>query len=217
MHINKQFAPVPYRLGLYPIIDSLLWLKRLLDIGVNTIQLRIKDQTEIQLNKSIESAVLLAQKYNIKLFINDYWKLAIKYGVYGVHLGQEDINNADPNKILKAGLRLGISTHSELEVTKALSWNPSYISLGHIFPTNTKKMKSTPQGLNKLRNFSYRLKNISTVAISGINLNNIKNVLDCGVGGIAVVSAITMASDWRLATMQLVNIIKEWEEKYVNN
>ncbi|PPI88325.1 thiamine phosphate synthase (plasmid) [Candidatus Pantoea edessiphila] len=216
MNINTKFLPVPHRLGLYPVIDSLTWLKRLLDTGVTTIQFRIKNQTETELNKKIEAAVLLGNKYDVKLFINDYWKLAIQYGAYGVHLGQEDMNSADLNTILKYGLRLGLSTHSEKELLKALSCNPSYISLGHIFPTNTKKMFSKPQGLEKLFNLGLRLKNIPTVAISGININNIENVLSCGIGGISVVSAITKASNWYQTTIQLLEIIKNWENKYVN-
>ncbi|PPI86269.1 thiamine phosphate synthase [Candidatus Pantoea edessiphila] len=217
MPINTKFPAVPHRLGLYPIVNSLTWLVRLLDLGVNTIQLRIKNQTEIQINKTIEAAVLLVKNYNAKLFINDYWKLAIKYHAYGVHLGQEDIDTADKNTILKSGLRLGLSTHSEQELLKAISWKPSYISLGHIFPTKTKKMISNPQGLIKLSNYCSKLKNMPTVAISGINLTNIDDVLACGVGGVSVVSAINMVPNWHQVTIQLLEKIKQWENQYVNN
>ncbi|MBK4775899.1 thiamine phosphate synthase (plasmid) [Candidatus Pantoea edessiphila] len=215
MHINKKFALVPHRLGLYPIVDSLIWLQRLLDLGITTIQLRIKNSAEEHLHKTIMSAVELGNHYNIRLFINDYWKLAIKYKAYGVHLGQEDMYNADPDKISKAGLKLGLSTHSEIELSKALSWQPSYISLGHIFPTNTKKMSSNPQGLTKLSHYTQKLNNISTVAIGGINLNNIEKVLDCGVGGISLISAIINAQDWHIATIKLLETITKWEQKHM--
>lgn len=209
-----MFAPIPYRLGLYPIVNSLAWLVRMLDSGVTTVQLRIKNQLEIQVAADIEAAVLLGRKYNVRVFINDYWRLAIRYGAYGVHLGQDDMIQADTTAIFKAGLRLGISTHNESELARALTWYPSYIALGHIFPTNTKKMTSYPQGLKTLQYLTTRIKQIPTVAISGITIDRVDAVLACGVGGIAVVSAITQAPDWRQATIILLEKINRWQQNH---
>ncbi|VFP87307.1 thiamine phosphate synthase [Candidatus Erwinia haradaeae] len=203
MNFNNNFLSVPHRLGLYPVVDSLLWLKRMLESGVTTVQLRLKDKPKEQLSSDIKSAIFLGKQYKARVFINDYWQLAIRYGAYGVHLGQEDMDTANASTICRSGLRIGLSTHNETELLRALNWSPSYIALGHIFSTTTKKMSSHPQGLLKLKNMVSNLTHIPTVAIGGITLDRVDEVLACGVGSIAVVSAITCATDWRQATANL--------------
>ena len=211
MNTNSPFAPVPHRLGLYPVVDSLAWLVRMLDAGVTTVQLRIKDSSEAQVTADIEAAVLVGRRYDARVFINDYWRLAIHHGAYGVHLGQEDMDSADADAIRAAGLRLGLSTHDGAELARALAWRPSYIALGHIFPTATKVMPSRPQGLETLRCLVADLPPIPTVAIGGIGREQVDAVLTCGVGSVAVVSAITRAPDWRQATADLQQQIAAWE------
>ncbi|WP_410012662.1 thiamine phosphate synthase [Sodalis sp. C49] len=205
---DAPFAATEPRLGLYPVVDSLAWLVRLLDAGVATLQLRIKDQPEDRVEPDIEAAILLGRKYRARIFINDYWRLAVKHGAYGVHLGQEDLATADLAVIQRAGLRLGLSTHDESELARALALQPSYIALGHIFPTQTKAMPSQPQGLAELKRMVAGMPGISTVAIGGIGIDRVDDVLRCGVGSIAVVSAITKASDWRQATATLLRKIE---------
>lgn len=208
---EKKFSPVPHRLGLYPVVNSLVWLVRMLDAGVTTVQLRIKDRSEAQVNSDIEAAVLLGRRYDARVFINDYWRLAIRYGAYGVHLGQEDMDSADAGAIHAAGLRLGLSTYDETELARALAWQPSYIAIGYIFPTSTKVIPFCPQGLATLRRLAAGLTQIPTVAIGGIGPKQAQNVLACGVGSIAVVGAITHAPDWRQTTAALQAIIEKWE------
>ncbi|WP_162120750.1 thiamine phosphate synthase [Photorhabdus bodei] len=205
---NAPFAPTEYKLGLYPVVDSLEWISRLLKAGVTTIQLRIKDRPEDQVEEEIQQAIMLGRQYNARLFINDYWRLAIKHGAYGVHLGQEDLVIADLNAIQKAGLRLGISTHDEQELARAKSLRPSYIALGHIFPTTTKTMPSSPQGLAALKRQVENTPDYPTVAIGGISLERVPDVIATEVGSVALVSAITKAKDWRQATTKLLHLIE---------
>ncbi|EPV5034289.1 thiamine phosphate synthase [Cronobacter sakazakii] len=204
--MTPLFAPVPHRLGLYPVVDSVEWVTRLLDAGVRTLQLRIKDKTEAEAEADVAAAIALGQRYHARLFINDYWRLAIKHQAYGVHLGQEDLQTADLNAIRNAGLRLGVSTHDDMEIDVALAVRPSYIALGHVFPTQTKQMPSAPQGLAQLAAHVKRLGDYPTVAIGGISLERAPAVLETGVGSIAVVSAITQAPDWRGATQRLLEL-----------
>ena len=192
---QPDFPPVPFRSGLYPVVDSVQWIERLLDAGVRTLQLRIKDRRDEEVEADVVAAIALGRRYNARLFINDYWRLAIKHQAYGVHLGQEDLQATDLNAIRAAGLRLGVSTA-----------RPSYIALGHVFPTQTKQMPSAPQGLEQLARHVERLADYPTVAIGGISLARAPAVIATGVGSIAVVSAITQAADWRLATAQLLEI-----------
>lgn len=198
------FPTTAARLGLYPVVDSVEWIARLLDAGVRTIQLRIKDRTEQEVDAQIAEAITLGKRYQARLFINDYWRLAVKYQAYGVHLGQEDLNSADLDAIHAAGLRLGLSTHDDAELDRALAERPSYVALGHVFPTQTKDMPSAPQGVAALTRYVKRLPGVSTVAIGGISLERAPAVMASGVGSIAVVSAITQARDWQAATRQLL-------------
>ncbi|MFP3525653.1 thiamine phosphate synthase, partial [Pantoea sp. SIMBA_072] len=119
----------------------------------------------------------------------------------------------------QAGLRLGISTHSYTELLIAQAYKPSYIALGHIFPTQTKTMPSKPQGLQRLRRYAALLAptNIPTVAIGGISLERVAPVTATGVNGIAVVSAITAARNVEQAVHQLLTEIEaELEVKEKN-
>ncbi|UDQ79997.1 thiamine phosphate synthase [Erwinia rhapontici] len=202
------FPPTNARLGLYPVVDTVEWIERLLGAGVRTLQLRIKDCAEHEVEQQIVDAIALGKRYQARLFINDYWRLAVKHQAYGIHLGQEDLDVADLDAIHVAGLRLGLSTHDDAELDRALAEKPSYIALGHVFPTQTKAMPSDPQGLEELTRHIKRLKGISTVAIGGISLERVPQVLATGVGSVAVVSAITQASDWRAATHQLLNLVE---------
>ncbi|WP_312481537.1 thiamine phosphate synthase [Kosakonia cowanii] len=203
---QPDFPPVPFRLGLYPVVDSVEWIARLLDAGVRTLQLRIKDKRDEEVEADVMAAIALARRYNARLFINDYWRLAIKHQAYGVHLGQEDLATTDLTAIRQAGLRLGLSTHDDMEIDVALAARPSYIALGHVFPTQTKQMPSAPQGLATLTRHVARLGDYPTVAIGGISLARAPKVLATGVGSIAVVSAITQADEWQQATRQLLDL-----------
>lgn len=194
-------------LGLYPVVDSVDWVQKLLPLGVKTIQLRIKNQPENFLREQIKQAVVLAEAHGARLFVNDYWQLAIECKAYGVHLGQEDLDVANIPAIQAAGLRLGISTHSYYEICRAHAIKPSYIAIGPIYPTTTKVMKFTERGLDRLEQWvdlvgeSYTL-----TAIGGINLQRAPGVLSTGVGSCAVVTAITEAADYRQATLDLLGL-----------
>ena len=139
-------------------------------------------------------------------------EMCIRDRAYGVHLGQEDMETTDLSAIRNAGLRLGVSTHDDMEIDVALAARPSYIALGHVFPTQTKQMPSAPQGLEQLARHIQRLEDYPTVAIGGISLERAPAVLGTGVGSIAVVSAITQAADWQQATAQLLTIAGAGDE-----
>lgn len=191
-------------LGLYPVVPNVKWLTRLLDAGVKTIQLRIKDPAAADLETQVSEAVIIGRRYQAQVFINDYWQLAIKYQAYGVHLGQEDLALADLQAIKTADLRLGISTHGYHELLIAKQLKPSYIALGHIFPTQTKEMPSNPQGLDNLKRYVGLCESIPTVAIGGISEQRVDAVQQTSVNGIAMVSAILQAPNWQSVTHRLL-------------
>lgn len=205
---NTPFASTEKKLGLYPVVDSVEWIERLLKTGVTTLQLRIKDKQPDDVEQEIIEAIKLGKQYHARLFINDYWQLAIKHHAYGVHLGQEDLDIADLNAIKQSGLRLGISTHDEVELQRAKTLRPSYIALGHIFPTTTKDMPSKPQGLKALKHQVEQTPDFPTVAIGGISLERVPDVVATGVGSVALVSAITKAPDWQQVTRKLLELVE---------
>lgn len=200
-------------IGLYPIVDSSDWLERLLSEGVKCIQLRIKKKEQAYLEAEIRRSVALAKKYAASLFINDYWELAIHLGAQGVHLGQDDLHGAEIDKIYNAGLYLGVSTHCFYEVARAHALNPSYIACGPIYPTISKSVSFEALGIEQLRLWR-RILHYPLVAIGGINLERLPGILNAGVEGIALISAITKASDPRIATR---HFLKQVDSHRKNN
>ena len=191
-------------LGLYPVVDDVEWIERLLKLGINTIQLRIKNPQQADLEQQVARSIELGREHNAKVFINDYWQLALKHGAFGVHLGQEDIEESNLSQLSLASIKIGLSTHGYYELLRIVQINPSYIALGHIFPTTTKQMPSKPQGLVRLSLYQQLIDTIPyteeltgypTVAIGGIDQSTAAQVWDCGVSSLAVVRAITLAED----------------------
>ena len=181
-------------LGLYAVVDSADWVERVLAAGVRTVQLRIKQGTRQNLSREVTRSVQAARAMQAQLFINDHWKLAIEHGAYGVHLGQEDLFAADMDALRKAGLRLGLSTHSYWEVCRAHAWTPSYIACGPIHSTTTKEMPWRPQGPGNLA-YWCRLLRQPVVAIAGMEVERSGEAMRCGAAGVAVVRGILQASD----------------------
>ncbi|GAB3028205.1 thiamine phosphate synthase [Bowmanella dokdonensis] len=196
-------------LGLYPIVDSADWVERLLPLGVNCIQLRIKKARKTDLEEQIIRAIKLGRDHEARVYINDHWQLAIRHGAHGVHLGQEDLQTADLLAIQQAGLRLGISTHGYAELQLAKSLSPSYLALGHLFATKTKQMPSKPQGLTRLRQYLILAEGVPTVAIGGISVERVPEVLASGIRGIALVSAIRDAANPEATTRTLLNMLEK--------
>jgi len=203
------------RLGIYPVVDSVDWVEKLINCGMQTIQLRLKTDVDDpptwdELDQQIAAAVAVCAGRNIRLFINDHWQLAIKHGAYGIHLGQEDLYDADLQAIAASGCHLGVSTHSYTEVARARWVNPSYIALGPIYATTSKNMPWVPQGPAAVERWVRLLDgHYPLVAIGGINLERAKALKPTGVGSVAMITAITKAEDYQAATLEL---IKVWEE-----
>jgi len=182
-------------LGVYAVVDSADWVRRVLAAGIRTVQLRIKDPTEPKLAAQIQDSIAIARATpGAQLFINDHWQLALQHGAYGVHLGQEDLETVDMDALRKAGVRLGLSTHSYWEVARAWALRPSYIACGPIFATQSKDMPWIPQGLDNLRYWAGVLP-LPVVGIAGIDVHNVADVAATGAASAAVISAITQVAD----------------------
>ena len=196
LKMNYNFSNPETTIGLYPIVNEPEKIHSFSNTPVKIVQLRVKNKTHDIINREIKKAVAICKQYNIKLFVNDYWELAIKHKAYGVHLGQKDITAIALKKISDHGLYLGISTHSRFELALALSISPSYIALGPIYKSNTKSnLISLDHGISKIREWKYYLKNIPLVAIGGIKLEHMNNIYNAGANGIAVIEFLSKAEN----------------------
>lgn len=179
----------------YLIVDSADWIDRLVPVGVKLVQLRMKNVPEHRLRDEIRRAKATCAKHGCQLIVNDYWQIAIEEACDCVHLGQEDLAEADVAAIRAAGLKLGLSTHDDAELDTALAAKPDYIALGPVWPTILKKMKWAPQGAEKLRDWKTRIAPIPLVAIGGLNPDRLPAVFENGADSAAVVTDITLNAD----------------------
>lgn len=191
----------------YLIVDDAGWLERLLPLGAKLVQLRIKDRPENEVRSQIRAARELSTKFGAQLVINDFWLLALEEGCDFVHLGQGDLDGADITALRARGVRLGVSTHDEAELDRALSLSPDYIALGPIYPTLLKKMSFAPQGLERLGDWKRRIGDIPLVAIGGLTPERARLVLRAGADSACVVTDIlrnaepeSRAREWVTAT-----------------
>jgi thiamine-phosphate pyrophosphorylase len=190
----------PYPDRFYPVVDSLDWVRRLTAIGVGTVQIRAKGPGQTPLapaaaREVVAGALAITRGTGTRLVVNDYWQAAIDAGAEHLHLGQEDLAEADIPAIRRAGLTLGLSTHDEAELETALAHDPDYVALGPIYPTTLKAMRFAPQGLEKIGIWKRRIGTIPLVAIGGITLERGPGVYAASADSIAVVSDVTTNGD----------------------
>ena len=179
----------------YPIFDHSDWLRRMLPLGVKLVQLRMKDQPDDVVRAEIATSRDLCNQHGAVLVVNDYWQAAIDAGCDWIHLGQEDLDDADLKAIRKAGLKLGVSTHDDDELERVLAMGPDYVALGPVYPTILKKMKWEQQGLPRVTEWKARVGDIPLVGIGGMSVERAPGVLEAGADIVSVVTDITLNAD----------------------
>jgi thiamine-phosphate pyrophosphorylase len=191
----------------YLIVDSAAWIVWLLPCGVRLVQLRIKDKPDATIRAEIEESKTLCERHGATLVVNDYWQQAIDAGCDFIHLGQGDLATADLSAIRRAGIKFGVSTHDEAELSRALDTTPDYIALGPVYPTILKAMAFAPQGLPRITEWKKKIGKIPLVCIGGITLERVRAVLEAGADSAAVVTDVSLnadpeqrARDWVKAT-----------------
>jgi thiamine-phosphate pyrophosphorylase len=186
---------MPYPDRFYPVVDSIAWVARLTKLGVGTIQLRAKNLNDTDALAIVREGLAVTKGTSTKLIVNDYWRAAIEARAQHLHLGQEDLADANLKAIRAAGLTLGISTHDGEELTTALKARPDYVALGPIFFTTLKSMRFAPQGIPKITEWKRRVGTIPLVAIGGIKFERAAEIFAAGADSIAVVSDVTQNTD----------------------
>ncbi len=194
----------------YLIVDSADWIEKLIPLGVKLVQLRMKNVPLEVLHQHIQRAKLVCKQFHCQLIINDYWKAAIEEKCDFIHLGQEDLVDANVDKIKKAGLKLGVSTHDASELNKALEAKPDYVALGPVYQTILKKMKWQPQGLEKVTRWKKLVGDLPLVAIGGLNPERAKAVLEAGADSAAVVTDIALNKNPEDRVKQWLEATRKW-------
>lgn len=192
----------------YPIFDHSDWLHRMLPLGIKFVQLRMKDQPEDVAREHIALSRDLCRAYGAVLVVNDYWKAAIELECDWIHLGQEDLDEADLNAIRKAGLKLGVSTHDDDELERVAAMDPDYVALGPVYPTILKKMKWHRQGLPRVTEWKARLDKTPLVGIGGMSVERAPAVFNAGADCISVVTDITLNADPERRVRQWIEVTR---------
>jgi len=172
----------------YPIVPDAAWLARLVPLGVRTVQLRLKDASPERIRAEIGESIEICARHECQLIVNDYWREALALGADYIHLGQEDLAAADVPTIAAKGARLGISTHSDEELSIALAASPAYVALGPIYETRLKVMKWAPQGLARVGEWKRRIGGLPLVAIGGLTPERADAVMAAGANSLAVIT-----------------------------
>ena len=181
-----------------PIVDDIEWLERLTKLdNIQDIQLRIKGETDREkICELVQKCQDICESNGVRLWVNDFWEAAIKAKCFGVHVGQEDlakcVDAGGIEQLKDNNIALGISTHSYAELAAAKGIKPSYISLGPIYSTKSKKVAFDAQGLDTVRQWRNLIDHdIPLVVIGGINdADRVREVREAGADCVAVIGAV---------------------------
>jgi thiamine-phosphate pyrophosphorylase len=188
--------------GLYGMIDLPLsggappagrLARQLLDGGAQILQLRMKGATAAAMLAVVDELRPLCARREATLIINDRLDVALSGGAHGVHLGQDDIPLADARKLAPAPFLIGISTHNQEQAEAALAGGADYIGFGPCFATTTKENPDPVVGLDRLKRVCGL--SIPVVAIGGITLERVPDIVHAGAAAAAIIAAVNHAPD----------------------
>jgi len=184
----------------YPITDKMLSgkpdhltiLKELVRGGATLVQVRDKCTPAAELLSDLRRCAEFASKHDVMLLVNDRCDLVLCCEADGVHLGQGDLPPDAARSVLGRTKVIGYSTHNLPQVRRALRLPLDYIGYGPVFATSTKENPSPVVGLDGLRR-ACRHSSKPVVAIGGIGLEQVRDVLNAGAASVAVISALMKA------------------------
>lgn len=189
--------------AIYPIIDVDLCRHRGIDPlglagaclrgGATVLQVRQKSGASGAFLALVRSIVRQSGERQATIVVNDRADIALMAGAQGVHVGQEDLPVALVRAICGAGVRVGISTHTEAEVDAAFEEDVDYVAVGPIFGTATKETGYSARGLELVEYAARRGKPV--VAIGGITVEGARVVRNAGATAVAVISDLLASGD----------------------
>jgi thiamine-phosphate pyrophosphorylase len=192
--------------------DALLaQIEAAIDGGAAIVQLREKHLAEAAFLAEAERFVALCRRKGVISIINDNVEIAIKAGADGVHIGQEDLGLHAARELLGPEKIIGVSAHNVEEALLAQAAGADYLGCGAAFATGT-KADARPISRDILRSVTAAV-DIPVVAIGGITAGNALELKDCGLDGIAVVSALFGQTDVKAAAVELRRLAEELAQK----
>ncbi|MBD3346314.1 MAG: thiamine phosphate synthase [Chitinivibrionales bacterium] len=192
MNINNNF-------GFYAVLtDPLHGYERLTELLVEHrvpyVQLRIKESAEELVKRTARAMKKITANSSTRLIINDYPHIAAEIGADGVHIGQNDLPYEKTREIVGPDAIIGISTHSPEQTKNACALNPDYIGVGPVFATPTKKNPDPVIGIQGMKTM-LDIATVPAVAIGGINLANLSEILNAGARNFCMVRQLTQAKN----------------------
>ena len=179
--------------------DYLDGVRMALEGGCRWIQLRMKDASEEEILKTAESTRKLCRQYDAVFLLDDYVELVERTGADGVHLGKNDMPIDKARRLLGKDKIIGGTANTFEDVKRIYSAGADYIGCGPFRFTTTKKKLSPILGLDSYRRIIDQMNaygiNIPVIAIGGILLPDISDIMQTGVSGIAVSGAILNADN----------------------
>ncbi|ENK0839580.1 thiamine phosphate synthase [Clostridium sporogenes] len=171
--------------------------------GVTIVQVREKDVSTREFYNVAKEVKEVTDHYKVPIIINDRLDIAQAINAHGVHLGQKDMQLNIARRILGKDKIIGISVGNIKEALEAENNGADYLGIGTIFPTGSKKDVDAIIGIDGLSKIKNNI-SIPSVAIGGINKTNFKDVLNTGIEGISVISAILDEDDINIAANNLL-------------
>ena len=207
-------------LKLYLVTDRDLSLGRSLEEivreavagGVTMVQLREKDAATGEFVELGRRLMSLLKPLGVPLIINDRVDVALAVDADGVHIGQSDMSYADARRLLGPEKIIGLSVENFEDLESANKHDVDYIGISPVYGTPTKTDTAEPFGLEGLRK-AVEMSVHPTVAIGGMNVATVGEVIAAGTDGVAVVSAICSAESPRDAAAELATIIKQYQQQ----
>ncbi|MFZ3121857.1 MAG: thiamine phosphate synthase [Thermodesulfovibrionales bacterium] len=175
--------------------------------GVKALQVREKDLGTRELLDMAYRMREITDKYGAKLFINDRVDIALSVEADGVHLGQKSIPTYAVRKIVKDKFMIGVSAHSIEEAKQAEEGGADFITLGPVYKTPSKLKYGQPLGVDIIRKTKAEI-SIPVFAIGGVNQFRVKEVMDAGADGIALISGILGAENIKEKTREFLELLK---------
>lgn len=176
--------------------------------GADCIQLREKELDGGELLDRAQKLVKLCRAHKVLCIINDRPDIALLSGADGVHVGQGDLPAIEVRKLLGTGKIVGVSTHNLDQAWQAVRDGADYIGVGPVFRSPTKPRDFLP-GVAFARQIAHANLPIPAVAIAGITLQNVDDLIAAGIGAVAVTSAVIADADPRSAAMRFKEKLKE--------
>jgi thiamine-phosphate pyrophosphorylase len=186
---------------LYVILDAALLTvpakecaARLVDAGVGLIQYRDKNASARQLFETSRELADYLNPLGVPFIVNDRADVAALADAGGVHVGQEDLGVEHARQVVGSGKIVGVSTHNTEQFRRALQTSADYLAVGPVFSTGSKQHPDPVVGVDFVRQCR-AITDTPIVAIGGITLDRVAEIIEAGADSVAVISDILRAED----------------------